>query len=72
MPDWSKDVISSNVSNVAYEEEGSRLIITWSKGSRRSVYEGVPEDVATQLASAPSVGAMLNSDIKPYYSHSYI
>lgn len=71
MPDWNKDVISSNVVNIAYEEEGQRLIVTWSKGSRRSVYEGVPEDVAAQLANAPSVGSMLNSDIKPYYSHHY-
>lgn len=71
MPDWDKDVISSNVSNVAYEAEGQQLIITWAKG-RRSMYSGVPEDVALQLANAPSVGSMLNSDIKPYYPHQYV
>jgi hypothetical protein len=71
MPDWSKDVVSSNVANVAYEEEGGRLIITWNKGSRRSVYSGVPEELALQVASAPSVGSILNSEIKPYFGHHY-
>jgi hypothetical protein len=71
MPDWSKDVVSSNVANVAYEEEGGRLIVTWNKGSRRSVYSGVPEELALQVASAPSVGSILNSEIKPYFGHHY-
>lgn len=71
MPDWSKDVLSSMVANVAYEEEGQRLIVTWTKGSRRSVYEGVPEDLALQLANAPSVGGMIKTDIIPYYGHHY-
>lgn len=59
------------VANVAYEAEGQRLIVTWAKGSRRSVYEGVPEDVATSLADAPSVGSMIKTDIIPYYQHHY-
>jgi hypothetical protein len=71
MPDWSKDVVSSNVASIAYEEEGGRLIVTWNKGSRRSVYIGVPEELALQVASAPSVGSILNSEIKPYFGHHY-
>jgi len=71
MPDWSKDVISANVASVAYEEEGARLIVTWRKGARRSVYEGVPEHLALQLAEAPSVGSMLNAEIKPVFPHHY-
>jgi hypothetical protein len=71
VPDWSKDVFSTNASNIAYEEEGGRLIVTWNKGSRRSVYSGVPEDLALQVANAPSVGSILNTEIKPYFQHQY-
>lgn len=71
MPDWSKDVISTNASNIAYEEEGNRLIVTWAKGARRSVYSGVPEELALQVANAPSVGSILNTEIKPYFPHAY-
>jgi hypothetical protein len=59
------------VSEVGYDDETKELTVTWTNG-RRSAYAGVPEGVADQLARAPSVGTMLNSDIKPYYSHRYI
>jgi hypothetical protein len=68
---WSKNVFSSMVSTVAWEDNGD-LIITWAKGGRRSVYSGVPEDVAEQLAHAPSVGQMINSDVKNVYPHRYL
>lgn len=67
---WSKDVYSSNVSVVAYDEETKDLIITWTKG-KRSIYSGVPEELAVQLSNAGSVGSMLNAEIKPYYPHRY-
>ena len=67
---WSRDVFSSNVSTVGYDPETKDLIITWTKG-KRSIYSNVPEELAEQLANAPSVGSMLNSEIKPYYSHRY-
>lgn len=72
MPDWSKPVFSSNATEIGYEEEGSRLIVTWSKGGRRSAYSGVPEELALQVADAPSVGSILNTEIKPYFAHEYV
>jgi len=72
MPDWNKDVISSMIANVAYEEEGAKLIVTWAKGGRRSVYEGVPEELAEQLSTSPSAGSMMHTEIIPYYRHYYI
>jgi len=72
MPDWSKPVFSTNASEIAYEEEGGRLIVTWAKGGRRSVYTGVPEDLAIQCANAASVGSFLNTEIKPNFPHEYI
>ena len=67
---WSRDVYSSNVSTVAYDEEKQELYITWSRG-KRSIYAGVPSQLADDLANAPSVGSMLNAEIKPYYQHRY-
>lgn len=70
MAEWSKDVYSSNVASVGYDSETKELIITWTKG-KRSIYSGVPEELAEQLANASSVGSMLNAEIKPYYVHRY-
>lgn len=70
MSEWSKDVYSSNVSKVGYDSEKKELIITWVRG-KRSIYSGVPEELAVDLANAPSVGSMLNSEIKNQYSHRY-
>ena len=67
---WSKSVYSSNVSEVAYDEETKELTITWTRG-KRSIYSGVPEELAIDLSNAPSVGTMLGQEIKPYYSHRY-
>ncbi len=70
MSAWEKDVYSSNVSKVGYDPETKELVITWSRG-KRSIYSEVPEELAWQLVNAPSVGSMLNSDVKPYYRHRY-
>jgi len=48
------------------EDETNELIVTFNKG-RAYVYAGVPEELAIQLANAPSVGQMMNSEIKPNY-----
>jgi hypothetical protein len=70
MAAWEKDVYSSNVSTVGYDTDTKELSITWTKG-KRSIYSGVPEELAEQLVNAPSVGSMLNSEVKPYYGHRY-
>ena len=67
---WTKTVYSSMVAEVGYDAEQKELYITWTRG-KRSIYSGVPEELAQQVANAPSVGSILNSDIKPYYSHRY-
>ena len=67
---WSKNVYSSNVQEVAYDEEKKELMITWTRG-KRSIYSGVPEELAVDLANAPSVGSMLNAEIKNFYPHRY-
>lgn len=68
---WSRTVYSSMVSEVGYDSDTKELQVTWTNG-RRSAYEGVPEGVADLLSRAPSVGTMLNSEIKTYYPHRYL
>ena len=72
MATWTKDVFSSNVASVGYDDETNELIVTWQKGKNRvSIYSGVDEETAQALAKAPSVGQMLNMEIKPNYPHRY-
>lgn len=66
---WSQHVYSSNAAEIGFEEP-DKLIVRWKNG-RVSVYEGVPEEKARELANAPSVGRMLNDEIKPQYAHRY-
>lgn len=66
MSTWSKHVYSSNVSEVGYDDESHDLIVIFNNGTRYA-YEGVPEELAHQLSLAPSVGSMLNTEIKGYY-----
>ena len=68
---WTKDVYSTNVQAISWEEEPPTMIVTWLKG-KRSAYADVPEDVAWDVANAPSVGSMINSDIKGKYAHRYV
>jgi hypothetical protein len=68
---WSQSVFSSMASEIAYDSDTNELLVTWAKSGRVSAYQGVPEDVALRLANAPSVGHMINAEIKPYFSHSY-
>ena len=67
---WSKPVYSKMVQEVGYDEETKELYVTWIRG-KRSIYSGVPEQLALDLTNAPSVGNMINSEVKPYYSHRY-
>ena len=71
MPDWQQQVFSSNVTEIGYRDEAKEMTVRWAKSGRLSVYSGVPEELALQVANAPSVGSILNSDIKPYYGHRY-
>jgi hypothetical protein len=69
---WTQNVYSSMVSEVAYDSDTNELIVTWAKSGKRSAYSGVPEDLAREVANAPSVGTIINSDVKGVYPHRYI
>ena len=68
---WEKSVFSSNVQSIGYDDQTKDLIVTWKNG-KRSAYQGVPEELADEVSRAPSVGTMLNNEIKPNYGHRYV
>lgn len=70
MTAWSQDVYSSNVARIAYDADKQEMLVTWKSG-KTSVYAGVPEPLAQQVANAPSVGEAMNAEIKPYFEHRY-
>lgn len=68
---WERNVFSSNVQAVGYNEETEELLVTWKNG-KVSAYQGVSEETADALSKAPSVGVMLNMEIKGQYAHRYV
>lgn len=68
MTQWSQPVFSSMVNEIGYNDETQEMIVTWRNGSK-GAYSGVSEELATQCSKAASVGAFLNSEIKPNYGY---
>ena len=60
---WSQSVFSSNVESVGYDDNTGEMTVTWKSG-RVSAYAGVSEELAQQIANAPSVGQAINQQIK--------
>lgn len=71
MTQWERPVFSEMAQAVGYDDETQDLIVTWKNG-RKSAYSGVPEEVALELSNAPSVGSMINNEIKNQYPHRYV
>ena len=68
---WNQSVFSSNVDLVGYNDSTGELEITWKSG-KVSAYAGVSEELALQVANAPSVGQAINSMIKNQFGHRYV
>lgn len=74
MPTWTKQVFSTMVSEVSWEGEDAAagtMTVQFAKG-KKAAYFGVPEHVADQLSKAPSVGQMMNQEIKGQYEFRYV
>ena len=68
---WIQSVFSSHVESVGYDTDTNELLVTWQNG-RTSAYKDVSEELAFQVANAPSVGQALNSMVKNQYEHRYV
>lgn len=67
---WSKPVFSKMIAEVGWDEDYG-LIVTWKNG-KKSIYEGVAEELADELSRAPSVGTMFHNEIRDRYTHRYM
>lgn len=68
---WNKSVFSTMVTNVGYDDEAKEMTVTFTSG-KTCAYSGVPEDLALQLSTAPSVGTMFNEQVKGHFSFRYV
>ena len=65
-----RNVFSSHVAKVGYDEESGELHVHFSNGSE-GVYSGVPPDVAASVGSAPSIGQELHRVVRGQYGFKY-
>lgn len=65
---WTKQVYSTNVSEISYDEESQEMTVRFQKGASYA-YEGVDEQTALDMANAASVTQFLNSEIKGRYNY---
>lgn len=61
---WMRSVFSSMVSEVGWDSDTGELLVKWAKSGRVSAYAGFDEAKALELSNAPSVGQMVNTEIK--------
>jgi hypothetical protein len=60
---WSKQVFSSMVQEIAWEDETQEMVITYNNGQRYA-YSGLDEGTAVEGSKAPSVGRWVNTEVK--------
>ncbi len=66
---WTQPVYSTMVASVGYDDEANELQVTWIKGGKTTIYANVPEELAREVANAPSVGTAINTMIKGAYPY---
>lgn len=70
MLNW-QSVVSSNISEIAYDAEQSELHIKFSSGSEY-VYNEVPQSVFDDFLDAPSKGRFFSATIKGSYNYTRV
>lgn len=59
----ARRVFSSHIETIDYAPESGQFIVEW-RGGARTIYAGVPEEVARRIASSPSIGEALHREIR--------
>lgn len=65
-----KQVLSSHVKAVGYDDDEQTLYVEYSNG-KISKYAGVPPDLADKVSNSYSIGKALNEHIKGSFDHEY-
>lgn len=71
VPPVMKHVYSGMVDSVGYDAEAGALYVMWNSG-KKSIYEGVPPDVARSTMNAWSVGKALREGVISNFEHRYL
>lgn len=66
-----KNVFSSHVQRVGYDEETGELHVHFSNG-HEGFYQGIPPEVARDVLTAPSIGQELHRTVRGSYGFSYL
>ena len=70
MPPQMKPVFSQSVREIGHDAATGELHVAWANG-RRSIYAGVPAELAEHGMKAWSVGGFVHEVLKPNYQHRY-
>jgi len=66
-----QDVFSSHINQIGHDPDTGELHVAWDSG-KRSIYSGVPADVAQTVMRSWSVGKALTTKVKGgQYEHRY-
>lgn len=68
---WNKQVFSSMISNVGFDDEAKEMTVTFKNG-KTCAYQGPSEELALELSRAPSVGEMFNAQVKGQFPFRYV
>jgi hypothetical protein len=66
-----RNVFSSHVNQIGYDEDSGELHVTFSSG-KTAVYQNVPAKVAKDVIEAPSIGEAMWRSIRGQYSFGYL
>lgn len=67
---WNKQVFSSMITNVGFDDENNELLVTFTNG-KTCAYQNATEELALDLSRAPSVGEMFNAQVKGQFPFRY-
>ena len=71
MPPVMHAIYSSHVKRVGHDPSTQELHVEWDTG-KKSVYSGVPADVAERVRTSWSVGTAIRNEVRPHYDHRYV
>ena len=63
-----RPVFSSHITHIGYGD--GELHVAYKNG-KKSIYDGVPADVANGVLGAPSIGTAIHATVRGKYEHRY-
>lgn len=70
MPVGMRQVFSSHVKSIGYDDAKGELHVSYQNG-KTAVYEGVPPATARNVMSSASIGQALHAQVRGRFKHRY-